>query len=110
METLRAGVNLWASTSPRGVIISALRDAKSRLPGIAARGLEIPTFSLPHGAVPVPSVNLESVGFALYSLNIQKIANKDAGLPTQKHMAGRASMAIREYAKQSHRNLFDNKA
>ncbi len=81
---------------PKAIIVSSLLDAESHLPTIAARQLNIPTFSIPHGVVQgldkpiIPE-------YVLYGLSTQRIAYEKLGVSEDRLLPCKEARIKNEY-------------
>lgn len=97
VANLRFWSEFWSRACPKVVIVSQLLDSESQLPAEAAKQLDIPTLSVPHGAVigrphyVVPSDHI------LYSFSIQKSFYERSGVPAHRLMACRDVVVESEY-------------
>lgn len=93
----RCWTDLWRKARPKAVLVSSLEDSESQLPTVAARQLEIPTFSIPHGGFSPRSLGPPVADRLLYSTSIQKALYERAGTPPDRLLACRNLVAENEY-------------
>jgi len=94
---LRSWYELWSQARPKAVLVSSLQDSESQLPAEAAKGLGIPTLSIPHGAGIGRTYYVVSSDYVLYSLSTQRSLYERAGVPAHRLMACRDVVVENEY-------------
>ncbi len=86
--------DLWGDNPPAAVFVSSLADAESQLPAVAAKRMNIPTFSLPHGAL-TQADRLEAVEHLLFELRLQRRMYERVGV-AQERLIGVRDLRMRD--------------
>lgn len=96
----RSWSEFWKEVCPKAVIVSSLQDTESQIPAKAARCLDVPCFSIPHGVIQdsqFDTIHVNSGSYFLCGIQIQKILYGRNGIPPHLLIACRDALIENEY-------------